>query len=215
MRVIGKTGRITALFAMLAMALPLWAASAEPREIVEGVVDELVDQMNTRRAELQADTSKLYAMVDQVVLPHFDFRRMSRLVLGKNWKKASATQQDRFTEEFRDMLVRTYATAIFEYTGDESIEYKPTKHIGERRAEVDTDVTLADGLQVPVVYSFLKLKTGEWKLYNLTINGISLVMNYRTTYNDLIRSRGLDAVIQDLASKNHDKAIIDTGGKSS
>ncbi|MEA3292559.1 MAG: ABC transporter substrate-binding protein [Pseudomonadota bacterium] len=213
MRATGKTGRIVAFFAMLAVALPLWAASAKPREIVEGVIDELVGQMNTRRTELQADTGKLYAMVDRVVLPHFDFRRMSRLVLGKNWKKASAAQQERFTKEFRDMLVRTYATAMFEYTGKESIKYKPTKYIDERRAEVDADVILADGQQVPVIYSFLKLKTGEWKLYNLTINGISLVMNYRTTYNDLIRARGLDAVIQDLASKNHDKAIIDTGGK--
>lgn len=213
MRMTGKRGRIAAFIVMLATALPLWATAADPREIVESVVNELVEQMNTRRAELEADTGKLYAMVDEVVLPHFDFRRMARLVLGKNWKKATKEQQERFTREFRDMLVRTYATAIFEYTGKETIEYKPTRFIGDRRAEVHANVTLADGQKVPVIYAFLKRKDGTWKLYNLTINNVSLVMNYRTTYNELVQSKGLEAVIQDLAAKNRDQSIIDTGGK--
>jgi len=177
-------------------------SSVPPDELVETTVNELIEKLEQRRAELEQDKRKLYQMVEEVVVPHFAVPVIARLVLARHWREASEEQRASFAEEFKKLLIRTYATALFEYTGNEKMEVKPARIQEEkRRARVETLVTLPNSSPVPVNYSFI-LTEGEWKIYDVDIDGLSLVTNYRSTYGDFIRTNGLDALIEELARKN-------------
>ncbi len=195
--------RILAVTTALVLSLPAFAAGPAPDELVETTINELIDELESRRSELAADKSKLYAMVEEVVVPHFSLPVIARLVLARHWREASEAQREAFAEEFKKLLIRTYATALFEYTGKEKMEVRPAKmKEGERRARVETLVTLASGPAIPVNYSFLQDGDGSWKIYDVNIDGISLVTNYRSSYGQVISQRGLDALIEDLATRN-------------
>ncbi len=178
-------------------------AGLMPDVLVEQTVNELIDTLQSQRPELEKDKRKLYQMVEDVVIPHFEVNIIARLVLAKNWRQASPSQQHSFAEEFKKMLIRTYATALFEYTGKEKMDVKPLRiKNGERKAKVETKVTLPGAPPVPVNYSFLLTKEGEWKIYDIVIDGISLVTNYRASYKQFVSQKGLDALISELAAKN-------------
>lgn len=173
-----------------------------PDVLIKETTDKVLSELSAKRSELKADQSKLYRLVDEIILPHFDFERMSRLVLGKHWRTASADQQGKFVGEFKSLLVRTYATALFEYTGQE-IVYKPFHDkAGDGRATVRTEIKPNDGPPVPLDYSLAKNDDGSWKVFDIRIDGISLVTNYRTTYSRKIQREGMDGLIATLAQKN-------------
>ncbi len=196
-----------ALLLPLLVAAPLVAATM-PDVLVEETINELIDQLETRRAELEQDKQKLFDMVEEVVVPHFEVPVIAQLVLAKHWRQASDPQRVAFSEEFKKLLVRTYATALFEYTGKEKMEVRPLRlKDGERRAKVETLVTLPGAPPVPVNYSFLLTDSGDWKIYDLNIDGISLVTNYRTSYSQYIRDKGLDALIEEMSEKNRSLTV--------
>lgn len=135
------------------------------------------------------------------MLPHFDFERMSRYVLGKNWNVATPEQQKQFIAEFKTLLVRTYATALFEYTGQE-IVYKPYRHEeGKNRAVIQTEIMQDDGPSIPIEYALL-LNGDKWQVFDIRINGLSLVTNYRAQYGAIIKTRGMEELIASLTEKN-------------
>lgn len=191
----------------LGLAVLLWIGAAagaalSPDALVRETADRALARMTAERETFKADLNKLYRMVDEIVLPHFDFERMAQLVLGRHWRDAAPEQRTRFTAEFKQLLVRTYATALFDYTG-QKINYKPL-HAGAADTDVvvKTEIETGTGPAVPMHFAMWKNGAGEWKVFDVRIDGVSLVTNYRHSYTKTIQTEGLDVLIGQLASKN-------------
>ena len=200
LRTIEKTfRRLCFAIALLTVGVAPLSAMESADEAIRSTTDTLLEQFEARRDELTSDDAALYALVDEVVLPRFDFERMSRLVLGKHWRKASDDQQQQFVEVFKALLVRTYASALFEYTGQE-VEYKPARLTEDDEAEVRSDIDIGNGTKVPLNYTMSK-SGDDWLVYDVSIDGISLVTNYRSSYGREIRKNGIDQLIQSLRDK--------------
>lgn len=178
-------------------------AEVAPEDLVRKTADEILADIKAHRDVYTSDYAKLYKMADEKVLPHFDFRKMAQWVLGRSWRDATPEQRDRFVSEFRDLLVRTYSTALLNYK-DQKIIYLPVQRKpGDDDVMVKTEVQQSGGQpNIPIHYSFYKNKDGEWKVYDVTIEGVSLVTQYRSTYATKVREKGMDALIAELAAKN-------------
>ena len=143
----------------------------------------------------------LYALVDEVVLPHFDFSAMTDLALGNYQDKIDAARKPLITSEFRALLVRTYGKALLEYN-DQVIVYKPMEgSIDSGEVTVRTEIEQPGGFPIPLDY---RLKLGEqgWKVYDISVDEISLVTNYRSSFARQIRKNGVDGLIELLKSRN-------------
>lgn len=194
------------LFAVVALFNISAAATIMPDALVKQTTDKLLSELTTNRKVLKEDTGRLYQLVDDLVLPHFDFRRMSQLVLGRHWRTADGDQREKFVEQFKNLLVRTYATALFEYTG-QTIEYKPFRlKQGATLAVVKTAILQHEGPKIPFHYSLELNQSGAWKIFDIRVDGISLITNYRTSYGQMIQNNGLDSLISSLADKNKTSA---------
>ena len=186
-------------FSASAQAMP------EPQALVKEASDNMLKALKDNEAELETNPQKIYTLVQDILFPHFDFERMAKLALGLSWRDASPEQQAKFVEEFRLLLVRTYATAMLEYTNEE-IRFLPFRDDVEKgRVSVPMEVVQPNGPSVPMALSLYKNKNDEWKVYDVKIEGISLVTNYRSSFNRDIRTSGMDALIENLAKRN-DKA---------
>ncbi len=195
------------------LALVLGTAPARAG-VVEGGAQELVRATSTevqkilqqRHAELERKPGLIYGVVEEYILPHFDFERMSQLVLGKSWRTATPEERTQFIEEFRLLLVRTYATAMLKYS-DQKISYLPDRGKGgEDEAVVQTEVEQAGGPPIPIDYRLYR-KGDAWKVFDVKIDSVSLVVNYRGTFASEIRSGGgVGALIQKLRERNRQAA---------
>jgi len=190
------------LVLVLAVALtqPVWA-DQEPLALVRDTSDRVLAAVTERKAELDAAPEKIYALVDGIVLPHFDFERMSRLVLGRNWRKATDAQKKSFVEQFRELLVRTYGVALLNYSG-QAIKYFPMREIGDAK-EVNVNTEVYENGAPPIPINYRLYRDGEkWMVFDISIDGVSLVSNYRTGFNNQIRRYGLDGLISKLIKRN-------------
>ncbi|ODN66453.1 MULTISPECIES: MlaC/ttg2D family ABC transporter substrate-binding protein [Methylophaga] len=188
------------------LALMAFSASAqampEPQALVKEASDNMLKALKDHEAELDQDPQKIFSLVQEILIPHFDFERMARLALGRSWRDASAEQQTKFVEEFRLLLVRTYATAMLEYTNEE-IRFLPFRDDVEKgRVNVPMEVVQPNGPSIPMALSLYKNNKDEWKVYDVRIEGISLVTNYRSSFNRDIRTSGMDALIENLSKRN-------------
>ncbi|HEC16597.1 MAG TPA: ABC transporter substrate-binding protein [Sedimenticola sp.] len=185
-------------------AQPVWAIQS-PLALVQETSDRVLAKVTDKKAELNETPSKIYALVEDIVLPHFDFVRMSRLVLGKYWRKATDTQRKAFTDQFRELLVRTYAVALLNYSG-QTIKYLPMHEYEDAKAvTVNTEVREEGAPPIPINYR-LYLNGEHWKVFDVIIDGISLVSNYRSSFSNQIRRKGLDSLIARLKKKNEQGA---------
>jgi len=186
----------------MVFTLSVLAAEVAPDLLAREVTDKIVVLLKANKNVYTKDHKKLYAMVDEHVLPNFDFRAMSRTVLGRYWRTADEEQRARFTREFRDLLVRTYATALLKYN-DETIVYLPFRlSPDERTATVKSEVRRTDGgPPIAINYSFYRTDAG-WKVYDVTIEGASLVTTYQSTYSARVQREGVNALIANLAQDN-------------
>ncbi|HEX4927149.1 MAG TPA: ABC transporter substrate-binding protein [Burkholderiales bacterium] len=196
--------RLVSALLLLCLGLPLGAPaeeSAGPDVLVKQVTLEVVDLIAKDKDLRGGDRVKLIALIEAKVLPNFNFASMTALALGQNWRKASPEQKARLTEEFKTLLVRTYASALAAY-GDQQFEFRPL-----RAKPTDTDVVvqvrvLQPGAQpVAIDYGMEKTAAG-WKAYDVMVGGVSLVANYRTEFARLVRASGIDGLIADLEKKN-------------
>lgn len=177
-------------------------APEKAQELVRTTATTLLVRLRADHDALTANPERVYPLVQDLVLPHFDFRKMSQWVLGKHWRGASAEQRDQFTQEFRNLLVRTYATALLEYD-DQSIRYLPLQAERDaRRVNVKTEIAQAGGPPIPINYAMYLRKDGHWKVYDIAIDGASMVSTYRKSYYSQIRKGGLDALISQLQAMN-------------
>jgi phospholipid transport system substrate-binding protein len=172
-----------------------------PQELVRDTSSRMLVALHDEQDSIREDSGRLYELVSEIVLPYFDFRRMSQWVLGKNWRKATPEQRERFVEQFRLLLVRTYGSALFEYA-DEKIIYLPfVADSNAKTVTVRTEIELPAATAIPITYSMYRSNAG-WKVYDVSISGVSLVTNYRSTFGSIIRKDGMDVLISQMFERN-------------
>lgn len=170
-----------------------------PDKVVSETTAQIIDLIKTNRDVYTEDHEKLYAMVHQYIVPVFDFKVITKLVLARYYKNATAEQRIQFGEGFRDLLIRTYATALLKYQGEELVFHPFSAKPEDQRVTVKTEFKRRDGgPNVPVNFRFFKGKNG-WRAYDVIIEGISMVTNYRSVYTSQIKREGLDVVIEKLS----------------
>jgi len=172
-------------------------AEEDPNSVVEEAVDQLAVQLDGRREELAEDRGALYAIIDSILLPRFDRRFAAQVVLAKNWRTATEEQRDRFIEAFYQALLRRYADGILEFEPDMVTVLPFRGDLTKRTTTVRTTVKLDDGSDVSVDYELVNRDAG-WLVFNVIIEGVSYVRNYRAELDSEIRSSSLDAVIARL-----------------
>jgi phospholipid transport system substrate-binding protein len=192
-------------FLLLAFCLLLPASGVaidlSPEELVRDTSSRMLIALKEEKAVIEEDKSRIYALVSDIVLPYFDFHRMAMWALGRHWRDAYPDQRERFVAEFREMLVRTYGSALTDYS-DETILYLPLRaEQGDRDVTVRTEIEQTGGPTIQITYS-MYLTTDGWKVYDVSINGVSLVTNYRTTFASIIRKEGMESLIKQLENRN-------------
>jgi len=189
------------LFVVGAFAFPVAGQDMAPDALVKNVTLEVVELIAKDKEIRAGSRAKLVSVIEAKVLPHFNFAAMTALAMGQNWRKSSPEQKKRLTEEFRTLLVRTYASALAAYS-EQKFDFRPL-----RARPTETDVTvnvrvLQPGTQpVTIDYSMEKTASG-WKVYDVMVGGVSLVVNYRTEFANTVRASGIDGLIRDLSAKN-------------
>ena len=189
------------LVCCLVTGMAAQAAAQSPEAVVKETADGVVNRIKSEKTALEANPHQIYELVHELVIPHFDFISMSKWVLGKNWKDANEKQRDEFIEQFKTLLVRTYARALLEYSGQE-IKYFPVEqNPASNLAVVKTELTSSGAQPFPVAYR-MHQQNEEWKVVDVTVDGVSLVSTYRGSFATQIKKNGFDALIKDLADKN-------------
>lgn len=206
--------KIPALFSILLLVAFSHAGLAnnpDPNTLLESITEQLLSALEKEQEAIQARPEQLFEVVERHLVPHVDMVRMSGWVLGKNWRKASKEQKTRFTREFQTLLVRFYVSALLEdpskidellARADNLISFMPaTFNKDQTQSLVKAEVHIKKGLDVPVSFRMYNKEDG-WKLIDVTVDGISLVTNYRSSFATEIRRDGLDSVIEQMANRN-------------
>jgi phospholipid transport system substrate-binding protein len=177
------------------------AAEMAPDALVKVTAQDVLAIIKKDKDIQAGSQKKLNDLVEAKVLPHFDFRLMTQYAVGKSWRLATPAQQDALVNEFRTLLVRTYSTSLSAYK-NQTIEYKPLKmQPADTDVTVKTQVVQPSGQPVPIDYSLQKEANG-WKVYDVVVDSVSLVTNYRSSFNTEIRQSGIDGLIKTLTEKN-------------
>ncbi|ANX03510.1 MlaC/ttg2D family ABC transporter substrate-binding protein [Immundisolibacter cernigliae] len=190
--------------ALLGLALSgttmLVSAADDPAAVVRNTAERVLDSLRSDRARYQDDHA-LFALVREVVFPRLDRERTAQWVLGANWRTATPAQREQFIAEFSDLLLRTYGTALRQYDS-EKLNYLPAQApAGADRVTVRTEIIRPDGPKVSVDY-LLTNRSGEWKVYDVIIENVSLVVTYRSEYSAIIKRDGMDGLLKQLSERN-------------
>lgn len=198
----------------LTLSVAIQAAAMGPAELVRQTSEKVLTTLEKNKSLYDKEPDRIYQLVDEIILPNLDFVAMSKLALGKNWNQATPEQQKRFVEAFKSMLIRTYSKSLTEYSGQkiEFLPYRPDAD-GKMTTEVKSRILQANGPAIPIDYR-LRLKDDAWKVYDITIDGISLVTNYRNSFAGDIRAVGMDGLIDKLNAKLAEKNDVKPGDKS-
>src|SRR5882672_3942679 len=200
-------------FCFLLVLLPALAQAqtATPDVLVKTITDE-VTAMIKKDKDIQAgDTKKAAELIESKIVPHFNFTRMARLAMGRNWRSATPEQQKEIASEFKTLLVRTYSTALTNYR-EQRIDYKPLRaKADDNEVTVKSDVKQSGSSQpVTIDYEMEKTDNG-WKIYDVKVGGVSLVTTYRDTFASEVRDHGIDGLIKSLATKNRETERVKAG----
>lgn len=190
------------LLFILAMLFSLHAMAQEtPDALAKRVMNEVIEIVKSDKAIQAGDQKRITELVNAKVLPYFDFKHMTALAMGREWRNASPEQREAVTEEFKTLLVRSYSNALSQYK-NQTIDFKPL-----RMAPADTDVVVrteirqAGAKPVSIDYQMDK-QAGGWKVYDVMVAGVSLVTNYRDTFSQEIKAGGVDGLVRTLREKN-------------
>ena len=182
-------------------AVPTSVDASEPGKLIDSAANIMISELDARRAEFRKDPSKVSALVERVLLPHFDVEHAARLVLGRHWRTATPEQRKRFIDAFYGSLLSNYGDALIEFTGDR-IKVLPSPVAADATsATVRTEVKRSNGQKIPVNYTLRKTEAG-WKAWDVVIEGISYVKSFREDFGSEIDQKGLDAVITRLEAQN-------------
>ncbi len=198
----------------LAALLGVSSASAssgvveQPVPAIQSTIDSILVSFSTERKQLENNRQQLFDLVDRIASPMFDFEYIAKLILGTNWKTATGQQRREFAYEIKRLLIATYATALFLYTGDETIAFEETS-IKQRKsinfATVHGYFRSADDRKFDMVYSLMQKPGDKWKIYNLTVADLNVVLNYRNVVQSIILKDGIEGTIA-LMKTNNDKS---------
>ena len=188
-------------FLLLCLGVPVAGQAASgPQELVKETTDQTLSRLQKDRAALQQNPDGIYDLVKEIITPHFDFIRISAWALGKYWRTASKEQKLRFITAFRTLLVQTYGVVLLDYT-EQELRYLPLRDDpASGDVTVRTEVIQPNGEVVSINYR-LYLNNGAWKVYDISVEGVSLVTNFRTSFATEIKQAGLDSLIQRLEAK--------------
>ena len=196
------TRTITMLFSLMLFA-PLAAVNASeieaPHQVLERTSEEVIAVLKQRSEEIKNKPDIVYELVDDYILPHLDDVTMAKLALGKSWKKATTEQKKQFVNEFRTLLIKTYSRSLQEFS-DQQINFYPAQADG-KKAVVRSEVLQSGGLKIPMSFR-MRLKNDAWLVYDISIDGVSLVTSYRGTFTQEVRKGGIEGLLQMLADRN-------------
>ena len=192
---------------LTAVTLGLWltvAQAMEPDELVRQTTEQVLEAVEKRQAEIKQNPDVVYQIAHEIALPHFDFELMSRLVLGRHWKEASEAQQSAFVDNFRQLLLRTYGTSLSAYSGQKIVVLPIQGDTSKGRATVRSEILQDNGPKIPLAYQLRRGKDG-WKVFDVVIDGLSLVQNYRSSFAAEIQRYGIDGLVERLEQRNREK----------
>jgi phospholipid transport system substrate-binding protein len=178
-------------------------AATGPDELVRKLSDDVLDIIRTEKARQAEDTKRLVAQVEAVVSPHFDFRRMTMLAVGRDWRQATAEQQQQLVDSFYRMLVRTYSNALTQYR-NQTVEFKPARFAPDDTVvHVQTEIRQSGTQPINVDYVLQKTE-GGWQIFDVVVAGVSLVTNYRGSFAQEIRAGGIEGLIRTLETRERE-----------
>lgn len=204
---------LRAFFLSLALVLGLNASlvragDTPPDVLARTTTQEVLLILKQDKDILKNNQSRVYQLVEDKVLPNFDFNRMTQLAVGKHWPSATAQQKQSLVNEFRNLLVRTYSRSLTEFS-NQTVEFKPmTIRPDDTDVTVHTEIRQPGAQPLPIDYSMYKTAFG-WKVYDVAIDNVSLVTNYRASFSSTVRQSGIDGLIKTLASQDAAKPIHD------
>ncbi|MFP4611467.1 MAG: phospholipid-binding protein MlaC [Thiohalophilus sp.] len=221
--------RLPYLFGVLLLALflslPAQSVTAadndpdEARQVLEEVARKMIQSTNARRDEIKADPEVVEQLIEELLLPHLDLLTASRWVLGKHWRTASKEQKLKFMKHFRGMLLRFYSSALADYLSENTVDedlirFQPVRaETGSDDVTVRSEVKPPKGNSIPVNYHMHLTRKG-WKVYDVSVEGVSMVTTYRNSFNDEIRRNGLDKLLARLADRDSDLVEQPPGANS-
>jgi len=177
------------------------SATQTPEQIIQSIADQLATAIDGHRDELKQNQDKLISIIDEVLLPHFDIDYASILVLGQHAREATPAQRERFAKAFYNSITHRYAEGLLDYTRGRVKVLPFSGDLNDKRTVVRTQVVMDDGKLVSIDYAFRKSRTGDWKAYDVIIEGISYVTNYRNQVDAEIRKSSIDQLISSLETK--------------
>ena len=190
---------------LLLLVQPVWAVDSVPELLIKQTANDVLASIKSNKDVYQAQPAKLYAMVDEKVLRHFDFDRMTNLALGRYKRKVNDSQKKQLVEAFRSLLVRTYAKALLEYN-DEVLIFLPMRgSLDKGEVTIRTEIEQKGGFPIPINYAMYE-NDGNWQVYDLSIDNISLVTNYRSSFAKQIKNKGIDNLIKTLQERNKEES---------
>jgi phospholipid transport system substrate-binding protein len=182
-------------------AVPAHSQEAAPDVLVQTISEEVIGEIRRDKALQARDPSRIAALVEAKIVPHFDFRRITQIAVGPSWRRATPAQQEQLTQEFKTLLVRTYSSALANYR-DQKIEFKPLR-AGAGADEVTVRSLIRQNGAEPIAVEYDLARAGtHWKVFDVRIAGISLVATYRSSFADEVRNNGVDGLIALLSRKN-------------
>ncbi len=194
---------------VLAMCIGLFScfsiakAETRPEAILDGATKSMLNSLQTNKLELKQNPNKIYAIVDEILVPHVDTEYMSKWVVGRQyWTAATPEQRSRFIVEFKKMVVRSYASSLLAYS-NQTVTYYPIKGgiEGKSKVQVSSVIRQPNGSNVNVAYRLLRT-SGGWKVYDIIIEGVSLLQGFQSQFADDLRGAGLEKLITKLQSHN-------------
>ncbi len=193
------------LIFLIALIFPFYSIAAlAPDELVKKTAEDVIFAIKADEEIQKGNKEKIYKLAEDKILPNFDFERISRLVLGRAWRKTNENQKKGFIKEFRTLLLKTYAVALSKYK-DQEIVFKPTRMSkGDEIVIVKSEIVQNGGQPIKVNYA-LSNNSGKWLVFDIVIEGVSLVTNYRSQFSSEIKRNGIDVLIDKLAKKNKGK----------
>ncbi|CAI08989.1 MlaC/ttg2D family ABC transporter substrate-binding protein [Aromatoleum aromaticum] len=200
---------------LLLASLLVAAQSKAPDALVKDVTEEVLKILSEDKQIRSGDSTRAAELIETRIAPHFDFPRMTALAVGRHWTQANEEQRSRLAEEFRTLLVRTYANALTEYR-DETVTFKPMRQGPDaKEVVVQSQINKPGGQPIDLDYRLVD-KGGEWKVIDVTVAGVSLVTNYRSSFNNEISSGGIEGLLKALQEKNRNpQAPASTAGGTS
>jgi phospholipid transport system substrate-binding protein len=194
---------VASLLLSVCALLPLFAVAGNPSpvELVKATTSRLLTALKEQKSDIDRDEGRLYTLITDIALPHFDFNRMSMWTLGPYWHSATPEQREQFVAQFRQLLVSTYGHTLMEYR-DTKIRYLPLLAAPDaQRVTVRCEAEQAGGNPIQIAYA-MYLTADGWKVYDVLIEGVSLVTNYRSSFAAIIQRQGMDGLIRQLTEKN-------------